>query len=211
MSRREAPPLILSLAPPDSYAALARITLSRAGYSVVSAERWAEMSARVDRQPDVVIADLESDGAGVPDGVPWIALAPRGAQRPPRTAIIGVVERPAEFHALYRVLQLALESTPRATARVPTCLAARVREDSSAWHAQVLSLSRGGCLLWRESEPPPGERYTVELDLPQVGRVEVRAETVYRRATEMGVVFREMSAPDARSIQRFVEERLLTR
>jgi hypothetical protein len=49
VSRREAPPLILSLAPPDSYAALARITLSRAGYSIVSAERWAEMSARVER------------------------------------------------------------------------------------------------------------------------------------------------------------------
>ena len=211
MSQREAPPLILSLAPPESYAALARITLSRAGYSVVSAERWAEMSAAADRQPELVIADLESDGVGVPDGVPWIALAPRGAQRPPRTPIIGVVERPAEFHELYRLLQLALEPTPRATARVPTCLAARVREESQAWHAQVISLSRGGCLLWREEPPPPGERYTVELDLPQAGRVEVRGETVYRRASEVGVVFREVSVPDARSIQRFVEERLLTR
>jgi len=211
VSQREAPPLILSLAPPESYAALARITLSRAGYSVVSAERWAEMSAAADRQPELVIADLESDGVGVPDGVPWIALAPRGAQRPPRTPIIGVVERPAEFHELYRLLQLALEPTPRATARVPTCLAARVREESQAWHAQVISLSRGGCLLWREEPPPPGERYTVELDLPQAGRVEVRGETVYRRASEVGVVFREVSVPDARSIQRFVEERLLTR
>lgn len=211
MSRRDAPPLILSLAPPDSYAALARITLSRAGYSILSAERWAEMSARAESPPDVVIADLESGGAGVPDGVPWIALGPRGAQRPPRTPIIGVLERPAEFHELYRLLQLALEPTPRATARVPTCLAARVREDAQAWHAQVVSLSRGGCLLWREEPPPAGERYTVELDLPQTGRVEVRGETVYRRASEVGVVFRDVSAPDARSIQRFVEERLLTR
>jgi hypothetical protein len=211
VSRREAPPLILSLAPPDSYAALARITLSRAGYSIVSAERWAEMSARVERAPDVVIADLECDGAGVPDGVPWIALAPRGAQRPPRTPIIGLIERPAEFHELYRLLQLALEPTPRATARVPTCLAARLRDERAAWHAQVISLSRGGCLLWREDPPPEGERFTVELDLPQAGRVEVRGETVYRRATELGMVFREVSPPDQRSIQRFVEERLLTR
>lgn len=211
MSRREAPPLILSLAPPESYAALARITLSRAGYSIVSAERWAEMSARVDRAPDLVIADLESDGAGVPDGVPWIALGPRGAQRPPRTPIIGLIERPAEFNELYRLLQLALEPTPRATARVPTCLAARLRDDGKAWHAQVISLSRGGCLLWREEPPPAGATFTVELDLPQAGRVEVRGETVYRRATEVGMVFRDVSAPDQRSIQRFVEERLLTR
>jgi hypothetical protein len=211
VTRRDAPPLILSLAPPESYAALARITLSRAGYSIVSAERWAEMSQSVANVPDLAIADLECDGIGIPPSTPWIALAPRGAPHPTRIPIVGLVERPAQFHSLYRVLQLALEPTPRASARVETCLAAHCRADAGSWNAQVISLSRDGCLLWREEPPPEGEVVTVDFDLPTFGRVEVSGRTVYRRATETALMFRDVSAPEGRSIQRFVEERLLTR
>lgn len=210
MTRRDSPPLILSLAPPESYAPLARITLSRAGYSIVSVERWAEMSQSVANVPDLAIADLECDGIGIPPSTPWVALAPRGAPHPTRTPIVGLVERPAQFHALYRVLQLALESTPRASARVSTCLAAHCRAEAGSWNAQVISLSRDGCLLWREEPPPEDEVVTVDFDLPNFGRVEVSGRTVYRRATETAVVFRDVSPPEGRSIQRFVEERLLT-
>jgi len=210
VTRRDSPPLILSLAPPESYAPLARITLSRAGYSIVSVERWAEMSQSVANVPDLAIADLECDGIGIPPSTPWVALAPRGAPHPTRTPIVGLVERPAQFHALYRVLQLALEPTPRASARVSTCLAAHCRAEAGSWNAQVISLSRDGCLLWREEPPPEDEVVTVDFDLPNFGRVEVSGRTVYRRATETAVVFRDVSPPEGRSIQRFVEERLLT-
>jgi hypothetical protein len=212
VTRKNGPPLILSLAPPESYAPLARITLSRAGYSIISAERWAEMSQRVDRVPDLAIADLESGGEGVPPSTPWLALAPRGAAHPTRTPIVGLIERPAPFHALYRVLQLALEPTPRSSARVSTSLPAHCRGEVGAWDAQVVSLSRDGCLLWRE-EPPPAEaqEVTVDFDLPNWGRVQVSGRTVYRRETETALVFRDVSAPEGRSIQKFVEERLLTR
>ncbi len=211
MTRRNSPPLILSLAPPESYAPLARITLSRAGYSIVSAERWAEMSHSVDNAPRLAIADLECEGKGIPPSTPWIALAPRGAPHPTRTPIVGLVERPAQFHALYRVLQLALEPTPRASARVATSLAAHCRADTGNWDAQLISLSRDGCLLWREQAPPEGEVVTLHFDLPNFGRVEVAGRTVYRRATETALVFNDVSAPEGRSIQRFVEEKLLTR
>jgi hypothetical protein len=200
----------LSLAPPESYAPLARITLSRAGYSIISTERWAEMSQSVSSAPDLAIADLECDGIGIPPSTPWVALAPRGAPHPTRTPIVGLVERPAQFHALYRVLQLALEPTPRASARVATSLSAHCRADAASWNAQVISLSRDGCLLWREEAPPEGERVTVDFELPQFGRVQVSGETVYRRATETALVFRDVAAPEGRSIQRFVEESLLT-
>lgn len=209
VSRRESPPLILSLAPPESYAPLARITLSRAGYSIVSAERWAEMSQSVANPPQLAIADLECEGIGIPPSTPWIALAPRGAAHPTRVPIVGLVERPATFHALYRVLQLALEPTPRAAARVTTSLAAHCRADSGSWEAQLVSLSSGGCLLWREEPPPANEIVTVDFELP-TGRVEVRGRTVYRRETETALVFRDVSAPEGRSIQKYVEESLLT-
>jgi len=117
--RRDSAPLILSLAPPESYAPLARITLSRAGYSIVSVERWAEMSQSVANAPDLAIADLECEGIGIPPSTPWLALAPRGAPHPTRMPIVGLIERPATFHALYRVIQLARVSAPafRLTAR----------------------------------------------------------------------------------------------
>ncbi|HKC51101.1 MAG TPA: PilZ domain-containing protein [Myxococcota bacterium] len=209
---RKAAPLILSLAPPESYAPLARITLSRSGYSIVSGERWAEMSQSVENAPRLAIADLECDGVGIPPATPWIALAPRGAPHPTRATIVGLVERPAPFHTLYRVLQLALEPTPRASARVATNLAAHCRGDKGNWDAQVVSLSRDGCLLWRE-EPPPGagEQVTLDFDLGTFGRVELSGRTVYRRVSETALVFSDVSAPEGRSIQRFVEEKLLTR
>ncbi|HTO09443.1 MAG TPA: PilZ domain-containing protein [Myxococcota bacterium] len=203
-------PLILSLSPPESYAPLARITLSRAGYSIVSADRWAEMSQSVATVPHLAIADLECGGIGVPPSTPWIALAPRGAPHPTRVPVVGLVERPAQFHALYRVLQLALEPTPRASARVPTSLAAHCRGETGNWDARVVSLSRDGCLLWRDENTPEGELVNLDFELPNWGRVQVAGQTVYRRATETALAFRDVSAPHGRSIQRFVEEKLLT-
>jgi PilZ domain-containing protein len=210
VGRREAAPLIVSLAPPESYAPLARITLSRAGYSVISADRWAEMSQSVANAPDLAIADLECEGIGIPPSTPWLALAPRGAPHPTRMPIVGLIERPAPFHALYKVIQLALEATPRASARVPTSLAAHCRGERGSWDAQLVSLSRDGCLLWREDPPPENEKITIDFDLPNFGRVEIAGRTVYRRASETALVFSDVGA-QGRSIQRFVEEKLLTR
>jgi hypothetical protein len=167
------------------------------------------MSQSVANVPDLAIADLECEGVGVPPATPWIALAPRGAPHPTRIPIVGLVERPAPFHALYRVLQLALEPTPRSSARVSTSLAAHCRAESGSFEAQLVSLSRDGCLLWREEPPPQGEEVTVDFELPTFGRVEVRGRTVYRRDTETALVFRDVSAPEGRSIQRYVEESLL--
>jgi len=208
---RDRAPLIVSLAPPESYAPLARITLSRAGYSIVSAERWAEMSQSVANPPDLAIADLECEGIGIPPRTPWLALAPRGAPHPTRMPIVGLIERPATFHALYKVIQLALEPTPRASARVETSLAAHCRSDGTSWDAQVVSLSRDGCLLWREEAPPENDRVTVDFDLPNFGRVQIAGRTVYRRATETALAWSEVPPPQGHSIQRFVEEKLLTR
>ena len=41
------------------------------------------------------------------------------------------------------------------------------------------------------------------------GTVEIVGRTVYRRASEAGLVFRNLSAPASQGIQSFVEERIL--
>jgi hypothetical protein len=122
---------------------------------------------------------------------------------------VGSIERPAGFHDLYRLVQTALEPNPRATPRVPTSIPARVRGALDDLEAQVVSLSRGGCLLRRENPPGPGEEIVFEFELPRFGTLEIVGRTVYRRASEAGVVFRNLSVPASRGIQSFVEERML--
>ena len=65
MTRRPSPPLILSLAPPESYAPLARITLSRAGYSIVYVPTPLDrflLEARKQAEARWIAAGEQSDG-----------------------------------------------------------------------------------------------------------------------------------------------------
>ena len=207
MTENLVPRVILSLAPPQSYVALARIKLSQAGYSVVSEESWEALYGNVGRAPDLVIVDSERSRELA--GLPGILLYARGQSVPWSPTSVGTIERPAGFHDLYRLVQEALEANPRATPRVPTSIRARVRGASGAGEAQVVSLSRGGCLLRREDLPAPGVELALEFELPRCGTVEIIGRTVYRRAKEAGLVFRNLSAPASQGIQSFVEERIL--
>lgn len=201
------PRVILSLAPPQSYVSLARIKLSQAGYSVVSEERWEAHYAHVRRAPDLVIVDAERVRELA--GLPGILLYAHGHSVPWAPTAIGTIERPAGFHDLYRLVQEALEVNPRATPRVPTSIPARVRGTRGGVDGHVVSLSRGGCLLRRENPPEAGEEISLEFELPRCGTVEIIGRTVYRRAEEAGLVFRNLSVPASQGIQSFVEERIL--
>ena len=207
MAESQSPRVILSLSPPQSYVALARIKLSQAGYSVVSEERWEAHYANVGRAPDLVIVDTER--ARELAGLPGILLYAHGQSVPWAPSAVGSIERPAGFHDLYRLVQEALEDNPRATPRVPTSIPARIRGTRGGAEAQVISLSRGGCLLRRENPPDTGEDVALEFELPRCGTVEITGRTVYRRAHEAGLVFRNLSGPASQGIQSFVEERIL--
>jgi hypothetical protein len=204
-----APRVILSLAPTQSYVPLARIKLSQAGYSIVSEESWEALYGNVGRAPDLVIVDAErmSELAGLPG----ILLYSRGQSVPWAPTAVGTIERPAGFHDLYRLVQAALEPNPRATPRVSTSIRARLRgaDGVDDDEAQVISLSRGGCLLRRKNPPDAGQEVALEFELPRCGTVEIIGRTVYRRAHEAGVVFRNLSTPASLGIQRFVEDRIL--
>jgi len=202
------PRVILSLAPPTSYVPLARLKLSQAGYSVVSEDRWEAHYGNVRRAPDLVIVDAER--ASEIAGLPAILLYAHGQNVPWAPSAVGSIERPAGFHDLYRLVQTALEPNPRATPRVSTSIRARVRDNGSDVVAHVVSLSRGGCLLRRDNPPDPGDEIALEFELPRFGMLEIVGRTVYRRATEAGLVFRNLSAPASKGIQSFVEERMLS-
>src|SRR5512139_23537 len=146
VSQANSPKTILSLSPPSSYAPLARIMLSQAGYSIISEERWEAHYANVRRAPDLVIVDAER--VHELSGLPAILLYAHGQSVPWAPSAVGTIERPAGFHDLYRLVQAALEPNPRATPRVNTRIPARVR----GAEAQVVSLSRGGCLI-RHANP----------------------------------------------------------
>jgi hypothetical protein len=208
VTETQPPRVILSLAPPQSYVALARLKLSQVGYSVVSEDRWDSHYGNVRRAPDLVIVDAER--AHELNGLPGILLYARGQNVPWAPSAVGSIERPAGFHDLYRLVQAALEANPRATPRVPTSIRARVRGAGSDAEAQVVSLSRGGCLLRRENPPDPGDEVALEFELPRCGTLQITGRTVYRRAGEAGLVFRNLSAPASHGIQSFVEERMLS-
>ncbi len=207
MSESQTSRVILSLSPPQSYLPLARLKLSQVGYSILSEDRWESHYANVRRAPDLVIVDAER--ANELGGLPGILLYAPRQNVPWAASAVGSIERPAGFHDLYRLVQAALEPNPRATPRVPTSIPARIRGASGVAEAQVVSLSRGGCLLRRENPPDPGEEIAFEFDLPRCGTLEIVGRTVYRRAHEAGLVFRNLSAPASQGIQSFVEERML--
>ena len=207
MTQTETPRVILSLAPPQSYVSLARLKLSQAGYSILSEDRWEAHYGNIRRAPDLVIVDAER--ASELGGLPGILLYAHGQSVPWAASAVGSIERPAGFHDLYRLVQAALEPNPRATPRVPTSIPARVRGGRGGVEARVVSLSRGGCLLRRENPPDTGEEIALEFELPRCGTVEIVGRTVYRRASEAGLVFRNLSAPASQGIQSFVEERIL--
>jgi hypothetical protein len=122
--------------------------------------------------------------------------------------IIGAVGRPAGLHELYRLIQQAIEDTPRSTPRVPTHLPARCRRGELEWRGAVLSLSENGCLL-RTPEPVSlGSQIEISFELPRAGTIETKAESTYQLVPDTGLIFHQTSAAFREAILSFVEESL---
>ena len=46
---------------------------------------------------------------------------------------------------------------------------------------RIHDLSMGGCLIQAYHEQAPGRRFTLEIELPEEGWIEIEAESVYQR------------------------------
>ena len=204
--------LILSHAREEAYLPLTRVILAKLGYAVISAEDWPQLPLELrSRPPDLRIVDeLRLGEIADPDlsTLPTLLLTGRQGVSEAQTGALGAVRKPAGLHDLYRLIQGALEETPRGTPRVDTYLPAHCRAGDRDWRAVVISLSESGCLL-RSPEPLPlGCQLGVDFDLPGCGSIETRAESTYQLVPDHGLVFHATAPATRDAILDFVEQTL---
>jgi hypothetical protein len=105
----------------------------------------------------------------------------------PRVA--GIIGRPAGLCELYRMLQAALEETPRAVPRVRASLPARSLREGIDAPGAIMSLSEKGCLLRSTVRLPGDGALKLQFALPDRGMINTWAEPCSKDGREMGLVF----------------------
>jgi len=211
LTQERPPRLVATYAGPRAFSPLALKILPKIGYELVPVEEYAAVACRA---PDVQIAEeqrlCEIFETTAASSIPTIVLT--GWKGAPMEVdgriVVGAVRAPAGLHELYRVLQQALEETPRAVPRVPTRLRARCRRDSMEWDARVLSLSENGCMIKSSVVPPLGAMIHVSFELPDGGKVETEASASYQVMPQLGLVFHATRPEFRRAIASFVTHEL---
>jgi hypothetical protein len=212
-SRSDRSRVLVIHAAPQDFAPGTIPILCRLGYTLVEPEAWADRDDG-DLRADCLLVDerrlAEVDDDGGP-AIPIIALTGRHGVTGADPRVMGAVRRPAGLHEIYRVLQQALEETPRCTPRVATHLPARVRRDGEEWCTSILSISENGCLMRSPDELLLGARIEVEFELPRVGYFELEGDVAYQLVPDVGVVFNATTPRAREAIQNFVSEVLAFR
>ena len=205
--------LLVAHARTEAFTPHTRSILSKLGYPIVPVEQVSSLPAPLpDQTPDLRIVDERrldevAGDAGDPQ-VPMIVLTGRHGLSVVDPRIVGVLPRPAGLHELYRLLQQALEGTPRSTPRIATELKARCRRDGKEWETALLSISENGCLLRTPHAVPLGSHVEIAFELPQGAHIETLAESAYQMPPDLGFIFVETSASARRAISDFVTSRL---
>jgi len=189
---------IATHAPESDYAPTSTMLLAKLGYDLVPARDATAPEVRIAREEQL---DL------VPEReIPVIALA--GRKRGPRNddpRVVGIVRRPAGLHALYRLLQLSLESHPRAIPRVECNLAAHAQSaNGDQWDLRVESLSQNGCLVTGPKLPPLETALTMRMEMPWGERITVPADVAYERREQIGLVFHGITLGNQRHLGKLV-------
>jgi len=189
--------LLVTFAPPEAYAPMARSILAKLGYQIVEPDEYPAAAAELGLErphlrlvDERTLADVEMEED---PPVPIVVLCGRHGVSGVDPRIVGAIRRPAGLHEIYRLVQQVLEDTPRSTPRVPTHLAARCRSDGREWRGAVLSLSENGCLLRSPEVLLLGSRIVLGFELPRRGAIEVDAEIAYQLVPDLGVVFHATS------------------
>lgn len=202
--------LLVAFARLEAFADRTLTILAKLGYQIRTVEDLEadETIAESDANGDLQIVDERRLGEVPEDGatLPMIVLTGRHGVTGADSRIVGAVKRPAGVHDLYRLLQQVFEETPRSTPRVPTHLRATCRRRGQEWGGAVLSLSENGCLL-RSTEPLPlGTQVEVSFHLPEIGAVQVWAETAYQLVPDLGLVFSALAPSDRDAISAYVSD-----
>jgi hypothetical protein len=188
----------------SDFAPTVHVLLGRLGYDLLAADEAHDPALRIARE--------ERFGELPDESIPVIALA--GRKRIDRSGdprVVGTVKRPASLHALYRLLQIALEPRPRAVPRVEADLAAHAQSaNGDQWELRVTSLSENGCLVTGSKLPPLGTALTMRVEMPWGERITVPADVAYERREEIGLVFHGNTLGNQRRLAKLVV-RLLER
>jgi len=210
-----APPrhLVLVYARAHAFVPLTRTILSRLGYALLDPEDWRESPYWAEREPELLVVDesrlAEVEAIGPQAKVPILMLTGRRGASGGGSRLLGAVHKPAGLHELYRLLEEALEDTPRAAPRVGVDFPAQLKRDGREWPGELLSLSESGCLV-RSSEPLPlGSAFELSFELPDGGRIDTRAASTYQLLPDTGLVFEATPAAGRQAIAQFVEHSLL--
>lgn len=184
--------------PASDYSPTSPALLWKLGYALVPAADAGTPDVRIVREEEL---------AQVPEReIPVIALA--GPSRPPGIddpRVIGTVRRPAGMHELYRLLQLSLESHPRAIPRVPVDLAAHAQSaNGDQWDLRVESLSENGCLVTGVKLPTLETALTMRIEMPWGERIIVPADVAYERRNQRGLVFHGITVGNQRRLAKLV-------
>ncbi len=203
---------IVSLARETAFVPMARPILARLGYVIVPIEEWRDDPKLLSHRPKMALVEERLLGE-LPDDrdftdLPLVMLTGRGGVTIEDPRIVGGIPAPAGLHELYRVLQQALEPTPRSCLRVGTAISAKLRQKDQEWEASVRSLSENGCLI--RSDVPLAMETPMEIafELPRLGRVVTQAEPTYQLLPDTGLVFQRTTPGHRRSIQIYVENHL---
>ncbi|MCP3986840.1 MAG: PilZ domain-containing protein [bacterium] len=205
--------LVLVYARPHAFVPLTRTILSRLGYALLDPEDWRESSYWAEREPELLVVDeprlAEVRAIDSQTHAPILMLTGRRGASPGGPRLLGAVHKPAGLHELYRLLEQALEDTPRISPRVSIDLPAQLKRDGREWPGELLSLSESGCLL-RSTEPLPlGSAFELSFELPDGGRINTRAASTYQLLPDTGLVFEATPAAGRQAIVQFVEHALL--
>jgi hypothetical protein len=194
-------------APSRAIAPGARAALRALGYDLIAGDR----RRRLRNSPAAACIATEREFARLPAedrGIPTIVIrGRRGFQvADDESHVVGFAPRPGSLRDLYRMLQQALEATPRRVPRTPASLPARCIGSAEEWPGAILSLSEGGCLL--RGKPLPDERVDLWFALPGEGLVAVQAERAWRTGDHTGFVFQDVRDDLREAIAGYVADSL---
>jgi hypothetical protein len=193
------------------------VILSRLGYQMVLPETFDQLRAEhpdlraelllVDERRLGDVLDLEEDDAT--PSPPIVLLTGKHGATGADPRIVGAVKRPAGLHDLYKLIQQVFEDKPRSTPRVATQLRALCESRGSRWDGRVISLSENGCLMRSSEAILLGQKFQLELVLPQRASIALEAEATYQLLPDTGLVFNAITPSSREALGQFVTQTII--
>ncbi len=188
--------------PSRDFADGVRTALERLGYGLMPAHAKAQA-------PDArIVANGRLGRLSADATEPVILFGGRQGRDRHDPRVVGIVRPPAGLLDLYVLLQIAIETHPRAAPRIPASLPARSLRGGAESPGAILSLSERGCLL-RSVEILPGDgSLRLQFALPGGELIHTWATPCHQAGMETGLAFESLPENSRAAISEFVTRSL---